>query len=174
MNETLLSPNYKLFLSLLNAKQVEYLLVGGFAVRYYGYLRATQNLDIWKAPHPDSAAKLVEVCQGFGSGVEGLMLDAFLHERRLIRIDIPPQSFEILDPIVGQKPEVLTRLIGKRTDRIEILTIQSSVNFVECFPDRVKGVIDGIGLNIISLNHLKVIKLAAARHQDLLDLEHLP
>jgi hypothetical protein len=173
MDQTQLSLNYRMFLTLLNDKQVEYLLVGGFAVRYYGYLRPTQDLDVWIATHPDNATKLVEVCQTFGSGVEGLTLDTFLNERHIIRINIPPLSLEILHPIVGQKPEVLERFLGKHTNCIEILTIQSGVNFAECFSERVTGKLDGVAVNFISFKHLKVIKQVGARHQDLIDIENL-
>ena len=34
------------FLKLLNAHGVGYLLVGGFAVAYHGYPRATANIDV--------------------------------------------------------------------------------------------------------------------------------
>jgi hypothetical protein len=37
------------FLKLLNSARAEYLLVGGYAVGYYGYPRATGDLDIWVA-----------------------------------------------------------------------------------------------------------------------------
>ncbi len=43
---TQLSPDFKEFLQLLNFKNVEYLLVGGYAVGYHGYPRATGNMDI--------------------------------------------------------------------------------------------------------------------------------
>jgi len=36
----------KEFLKLLNAHQVEYLLIGGYAVAYHGYPRATADMDI--------------------------------------------------------------------------------------------------------------------------------
>src|SRR3954467_15735659 len=42
-----LPPDFKEFLQLLNAHQVEYLLVGGYAVGYHGYPRATVDMDIW-------------------------------------------------------------------------------------------------------------------------------
>ena len=43
--------DFKEFLKLLNAHRVEYLLVGGYAVGYYGYPRATADLDLWIACH---------------------------------------------------------------------------------------------------------------------------
>jgi hypothetical protein len=39
-----LPPDFKEFLKLLNAHQVEYLLIGGYAVGYHGYPRATVDM----------------------------------------------------------------------------------------------------------------------------------
>jgi hypothetical protein len=44
-----LHPDFKDFLRLLNCHGVEYLLVGGYAVGYHGYPRATGDMDIWIA-----------------------------------------------------------------------------------------------------------------------------
>ncbi len=42
-----LHPDFKEFLKLLNSHDVKYLLVGGYAVGYYGYPRATGDMDIY-------------------------------------------------------------------------------------------------------------------------------
>ena len=39
--------DFKEFLKLVNLHQVEYLLVGGYAVGYHGYPRATGDMDLW-------------------------------------------------------------------------------------------------------------------------------
>jgi len=36
-------------------------LIGGYAVGYHGYIRATGDMDIWIAIHPDNAQKTVTV-----------------------------------------------------------------------------------------------------------------
>ena len=41
--------DFKEFLLLLNSKKIEYLVVGGYAVGYHGYPRATGDLDVWIA-----------------------------------------------------------------------------------------------------------------------------
>ena len=41
------SPRYKELLQLLNEFEVEYLIVGGFAVMKYGEPRYTKDLDLW-------------------------------------------------------------------------------------------------------------------------------
>ena len=44
-----LPPDFKEFLRWLNQHEVEYLLVGGYAVGYHGYPRATIDIDVWIA-----------------------------------------------------------------------------------------------------------------------------
>src|SRR5919108_907408 len=54
-----LPPDCKEFLKLLKEHDVRYLLIEGYAVGYHGYARATEDMDIWVAVHPDNAEKLV-------------------------------------------------------------------------------------------------------------------
>ena len=56
-----LPPDFKEFLRLLNACGVEYLLIGGYAVGYHGYPRATNDMDIWIAIHPDNAERSIRM-----------------------------------------------------------------------------------------------------------------
>ena len=58
--------------------------------------------------------------------------------------------------------------------RIEIMTSISGVEFGEAYDQRIKDELDGVQVNLISLRHLKVNKVAAARAKDLADLEELP
>lgn len=60
-----LPPNFKEFLKLLNEYKVEYLLVGGYAVGYYGYPRATADMDIWIAMQPKNAEKMDAAAERF-------------------------------------------------------------------------------------------------------------
>jgi hypothetical protein len=141
--------DFKEFLKLLNAHEVEYLLIGGYAVGYFGYPRATADMDIWIAMHPTNADKIVTVLKEFGFNPPELSPELFLKEWQIIRLGVPPV-------------------------RIEISTTISGVDFSECFVERVIGKLDGEQVNLISLDHLKVNKKASGRHQDLADLENLP
>jgi predicted nucleotidyltransferase len=136
------------FLKLLNSKRVEYLLVGGYAVGYYGYPRATADLDIWVASSAKNAAKLVDVLRTFGFGVPELRAELFLEEGRIVRLGEPPL-------------------------RIELLTAISGVSFAECYAKRHRAKLGGLRVNMISLSHLKRNKKASGRSKDLDDLEHL-
>ena len=144
-----LPSDFKEFLKLLNSYEVEYLLVGGYAVGYYGYPRATGDLDIWIAVHPDNAGKLMRVLGDFGFGTVGISEALFLQENKVIRMGNPPI-------------------------RIEILTSISGVEFPECYAQRVSDVIDNVQVNLINLLHLKQNKKAASRYKDLDDLDNLP
>ena len=144
-----LPPDFKEFLKLLNAHKVEYLLVGGYAVGYHGYARATADMDIWIAVSQANAARIVAVLKEFGFDPPELSPELFLKEWQIIRLGVPPV-------------------------RIEIATTISGVNFSECYAQRVVDELDGVKVYLISLKHLKANKKAAGRHQDLADLENLP
>lgn len=141
--------DFKEFLKLLNAHGVKYLLIGGYAVAYHGYPRATADMDIWIAIHPDNARKLVTALKEFGFNLPSLSQDLFLKEDQIVRMGLPPI-------------------------RIEIATTISGVSFDECYQARITDAIDDIEVSIISLAHLKANKKAAGRHKDLDDLENLP
>ena len=149
MATTHLPPDFKEFLRLLNVHEVEYLLIGGYAVSYHGYPRATADMDIWVAVHPANADRLVAALKEFGFDLPDLTPDLFLREWQIIRLGVPPV-------------------------RIEIATTISGVNFAECYAERVEDTLDGVPVNLISRQRLKQNKKASGRHQDLADLEHLP
>lgn len=144
-----LLPDFKEFLRLLNSHGVEYLLIGGYAVAYYGYARATADMDVWVAVHPQNAEKLVGALKDFGFKVPELKPELFLNEGKIIRLGVPPV-------------------------RLEIMTSISGVRFPECYAERVTDTIDGVPVQWISLAHLKANKKSAKRHKDLNDLENLP
>lgn len=144
-----LPDDFKEFLRLLNSHQVEYLLVGGYAVGYYGYPRATGDMDIWVALAPQNAQRLTQVLNDFGFGGTGVSEEIFLAENKVIRMGNPPF-------------------------RVEILTSISGVEFTECYMHRIADEIDGIQVNLIHIEHLKQNKRASGRYKDLNDLDNLP
>lgn len=143
-----LPPDFKEFLRLLEGNEVEYLLIGGYAVGFHGYPRATVDMDIWVATTPDNAPRVVTVLKEFGFDVPELSPELFLTEDQVIRMGMPPV-------------------------RLEILTSISGVTFEECYAERVVGELDGVPVNLISLRHLKLNKRASGRNKDLNDLENL-
>ena len=53
-----LPDDFKEFLKLLGSNGVEYLLIGGYAVNLHGYVRTTNDLDIWINVNPENAARM--------------------------------------------------------------------------------------------------------------------
>ena len=64
--DIVLPPDFKEFLNLLKGKSIEYLLIGGYAVGYHGYPRATNDMDIWIAIAPKTAEQMVLALREFG------------------------------------------------------------------------------------------------------------
>jgi len=144
-----LPADFKEFLRLLNAHKVEYLLIGGYAVGYHGYPRATADMDIWTAVQPANADRVVSALTEFGFDPPELSPELFLRPWQIVRLGVPPV-------------------------RIEIATTISGVDFAECYTDRIEDVLDGVPVSLISLKHLRINKKASGRHQDLADLDELP
>ena len=132
----------------MNSYQVEYLLIGGYAVGYHGYPRATADMDIWIAIQKENAEKLVAVLTEFGFDTPELTASLFLRQNQIVRMGSPPM-------------------------RIELLTTISGVRFEECYLERIIDVIDDVEVQIINLEHLKCNKQSSGRQKDLDDLEHL-
>jgi hypothetical protein len=144
-----LAQDFKEFLNLLRANQVEYLLIGAYAVGYHGYPRATQDLDVWIASTPQNASRLVAVLHEFGFGMAEVTPEFVLRPNSIIRM--------------GEEPV-----------RIEILNWASGVDFDECYRERVVDDVDGVEVSLIGLQQLKKNKKASGRLKDLADLEELP
>lgn len=143
-----LPEDFKDFLKLLNKHKVEYLLVGGYAVAFYGYIRATEDMDIWIGANVDNAKKIIAALKEFGIDASKLSDASFLKDRQVIRMGLPPF-------------------------RIEVLTGISGVNFEDCYKNRLEETIDGVVIHLIHLKDLKKNKQAAGRLNDLNDLAHL-
>ena len=144
-----LHPDFKEFLKLLNSHNVKYLLVGGYAVGYHGYPRATGDMDIWIEISEQNSKKVVSTFRDFAMPNEAISESLFLEKNKVIRMGVPPV-------------------------RLEIITSASGVSFDQCYSNREAVEIDGILINFISLEDLKKNKHAAGRHKDMEDLEHLP
>ncbi len=166
-------PYFKIILQSLNFEGVEYLIVGGWAVRIHGYARATRDLDIWTSTRQDNAEKLFQIIHSWAGENPHISPELFAHPNRILRMSFPPVIFEIVDPILGQKPMVLQQFQVDNLGQVEILTVQTAAEFYECYANRVVVQVDGVPINVIGLQDLKKIKQAGDRPKDRLDLAHL-
>ncbi len=149
MENQTLPDDFKEFLKLLNDHTVDYLLIGGYAVGYYGHPRTTADIDIWVAMRIDNARKLVDVFRKFGMLSDEISVGLFMQPGDIVRRGVPPMRIEVLNDIDG---------------------VDFEGSYARC--EQVE--IDGVPVNMISLTDLRANKLASGRHKDLDDIEHLP
>ena len=140
--------DFKEFLQLLNSKEVEYLVIGGYAVGYHGYPRATGDMDIWISINEKNALKMVNALKEFGFDIPELKKEMFLQKEKIIRMGIPPM-------------------------RLEILTTIDGVGFEKCFKNRVIADFGSFKVNFISKDVLLINKRASGRPKDLVDYSKL-
>jgi hypothetical protein len=143
-----LNQDFKEFIQFLNANNVRYLVVGGYAVAIHGHPRYTKDLDIWLEMSPENAENLIQALKQFGFGSLGLQSQDFLTPNQIIQLGYPPH-------------------------RIDLLTNIDGVDFANCYPSRLEIIIDDVVVNFIDLDNLRKNKQASGRLQDLADLENL-
>ncbi len=143
-----LDENFKKFIKLLNANDVKYIIVGGFAVAYHGYPRYTKDIDFWVWANTENAEKLVKTIQDFGFGLADFKIQDFLN----------------LDNVIQ---------LGYEPNRIDIITQLDGLDFETCFPKAIQVEFEEIPLNFISFEDLIKNKLATGRPKDRLDARTL-
>lgn len=144
----MLNQDFREFVASLNASGVRYLVVGGYAVALHGHPRYTKDIDVWLEATPENAARVLVALDAFGFASSGIAQADFLIPDQIIQLGYPP-------------------------NRIDLLTSLSGVDFADCYPARVQVDIDGVPVAFIDLENLKKNKRAAARTQDIADLENL-
>ena len=144
----MLNPDFKDFIQLLNANQVRYLVIGGYAVAIHGYPRYTKDIDIWIGMTPENSIAIMQALADFGFASLELTSEDFLTPHQVIQLGYPPS-------------------------RIDIITTPDGVDFEACYTDRIEIELDGMQVPFINLENLKINKRASGRLQDLADIENL-
>jgi hypothetical protein len=147
-DKLMLTPDFKEFAALLNSNQVEYLVVGGYALAAYGHPRYTGDLDFWIGTAADNADRVLAALAQFGFGSLGIRREDLTEPGQVIQMGFPPA-------------------------RIDLLTSIDGVSFAPCYQRRLVVDVDGLQLGFIALDDFKINKKAVGRHRDLADLEIL-
>lgn len=132
----------------LNAKGVDYLLIGGYAVIGHGYVRNTNDLDVVVRENHDNIERLILALEDFGFTVSDAQAAELLSPDNLVQLGVEPMLIEILNYIKG-------------------------VSFEDAFSQRIRGSADGTPVNVISLANLIANKNAVGRLKDLADVDKL-
>lgn len=143
-----LDHDFSEFIGCLIAREVEFLVVGGYAVAAHGHPRYTGDLDVWVLVSQDNADRILSALTDFGFGSVGLTTDDFTTPDHVVQLGYPPL-------------------------RIDLLTSVDGVEFHSCAAHRVELTIDGHEVPFIGLDDLRLNKIASGRPQDLADVEAL-
>jgi len=144
-------PHFRELIQALNNNNVEYMLIGGYAMGAYGHIRATSDLDIFINATENNADRLIQACIEYGIEQESLQKEMFL-----------------VPKMIG---------IGQPPLRIEILKHLDVIDFDLAYQRIMKRDVDGVEIKVISLEDLTVLKKAAiidrGASRDSEDLDYL-
>jgi len=82
--------------------------------KFYGYPRATADIDIWIAINLLNAVKMVDILKDFGFNVAELSFDIFLQQNKIVRPGNAPVHIEILTNISGVNFEDLKKPVHEK------------------------------------------------------------
>jgi predicted nucleotidyltransferase len=134
----------------LSDAEVEFLLVGGWAVILHGHVRATDDMDILVRPSTANSERVFTALEAFGAPLRahGVTPGHFAREGDAYRFGIAPL-------------------------KIEVLTKISGVSFDEAIRGSKTFELDGHRIPYIGKSALIANKKSAARYKDLADVEEL-
>jgi len=147
MEKRQLPEDFKDFVKFLNSNNVEYLLIGGWAVSIYGNPRLTKDIDFLISSNDNNIDKLKKALEDFGAppiDIEGFKKD----KDSFIRMGVSPIQ-------------------------IDVLKEASGIIMEECYKRKNILNIDNMNINIISIKDLIINKRAAGRDQDITDANKL-
>ncbi len=150
MSAPALNPDFMDILVAFETEEVEFLIVGAFAMALHGAPRFTGDIDLWVRPDPANAARVHRALARFGAplATHGVAASDFSVAGAVYQMGLPPR-------------------------RIDVLTAIDGVAFEDAWIGRVEKVLGGVNLPFLGLVELVRNKRAAGRAKDLLDVELL-
>lgn len=147
MAELFLPPDYEDLLRDFAQCDVEYLLIGGWAVAVHGHGRATDDIDVFVRADVDNARRVIKALRHFGAPLSDHEVNEGLFSR------------ERYGYRMGRKPQV-----------IEILTTIDGVSFDEAQTDAVVARVADLEVPVIGYAALLANKRASGRPKDIADV----
>ena len=141
-------PDFEELLKLLEKHDVEYMIVGGYAVAYHGHPRFTKDIDLFFEVNGDNAARLRQALIGFGFPEKDLPLEAFTRIGNVLTFGVTPTRVDLINEIDG-------------------------VTYEEARPNMVRGAYGNTAVNFIGFDDLVRNKKATPRAKDKGDVEEL-
>jgi predicted nucleotidyltransferase len=125
-----------------------YLLVGAYAVDFYGQPRTTRHMDVWLDDAPDNLECAYRALARFGAPALAVEHLSAASPLEVVWIGVPP-------------------------DRIDLVKGMRGLHFAEAWSRRMTTKVDGVTVPIIGRDDLIAAKRATEREKDLADAEAL-
>lgn len=133
------------FFDAFDSHEVRYLLIGGSAVRFHGYLRTVDDVDIVVDNARENARRVHDAVTGI-IGAQPFTVDDLCRPKQKLR-----PCYYYLD----------------------ILTSLNGIEFNEAYRDKVTTTLSGTSIHIISKPHLILSKKDSDREKDIEDIHAL-
>jgi hypothetical protein len=140
--------DFREFLALLNAHEVEFMIVGGYALAFHGAPRFTGDIDVFVKPDPGNARRIILALADFGFSSLDLTIDDFQDPDKVVQLGVPPV-------------------------RIDIITSISGVTWEEAYASKELGLFGDVSVFYIGKTQYISNKKASGRLKDLADIEAL-
>lgn len=138
--------DFKELSELFNANNVDYIIVGSYALAFHGVPRYTGGIDIFVRPDKENAESIIKALNGFGFASLNLNVDDFTSQDKIIQLGVSPI-------------------------RIDILTSITGVTWDDARNGKVSGLYGEVPVYYIGQQELIANKLAVGRKKDLADIE---
>ena len=151
MTEGALPPDFADLIVCLTEAGADYMVVGGYAVMAHGYVRATQDFDVWVRASPDNIARVMVAMEAFGfpPGLTAAELEDTSGP--------PPTGFRF----------------GRPPLAIDLLTTVQGIEFDEAWAGAELRRLGGLEVRVIGRAELLANKRATGRVKDAADVEAL-
>ncbi len=124
------SPDIQEFLFLLSAHKVRYVIVGGEAVIYYGFVRLTGDVDFFFEPTANNVQQLYRALDEFWRGsIPGIQSPhELMSSGAIIQFGVPPNRIDLVSSITGVSFEKAWK--SRTREKIKIKKRLCSVFFI--------------------------------------------
>jgi hypothetical protein len=143
-----IQPDFKELLALLNAHNVDYVVVGAYALAFHGAPRFTGDIDIFVKPDPENAESILAALQEFGFGSLDLDKSDFQQPDKVIQLGVPPV-------------------------RVDLITSLTAVSWQQAYSGKMEGIYGDVPVYFLGRKEFLANKKALSRKKDLADIEAL-
>ncbi len=100
-----LNRDFSELLSAFNARRARFLLVGAYALSFYGRPRTTGDLDLWIESTASNARRVFDALADFGAPTESISPADFTEPGTVFQIGVAPRRIDILTSLTGLRFE---------------------------------------------------------------------